>query len=276
MDRDAETGLQRLMSVQDRAQSIATLRQAPTVVVQIVEDALAQTAAAHADMLTNPLTRAWQVEVLPACRAVEGRFPFGDGADADPRAVARLLAPGGAMDRFFRARAEPYLDMAGPDWRWKTEARFSGLAPDSAEFLRRGQALSAGLFRADGALAADLSMAALAEKGKAFVTLGGQGGPVETTADPLTLAWPGARPEDGIEVSFQTPQASATLKEAGAWGLLRLLMPLRLRERDDGQRFLVDLRAGAARLFVEITFTSPANPLSRRAILKGFACPQVL
>ncbi|NJO32458.1 MAG: hypothetical protein HC869_04330 [Rhodospirillales bacterium] len=74
MDRDEDTGLQRLMSVQDRANSIATLRQAPTVVVQIVEDVLAQTAEAHADMLTNPITRSWQAEVLPLCKAaVEGR-----------------------------------------------------------------------------------------------------------------------------------------------------------------------------------------------------------
>ena len=278
MDRDAETGLQRLMSVQDRANSIATLRQAPAVVVQIVEDALAQTAAAHADMLTNPLTRAWQAEVLPLCKdAVEGKFPFVEGGpDADLQTLARLLAPGGSLERFYHARAEPYLDTTGPEWRWKPEARFSGLAPETAEFFHAARALSAGLFSADGRLGAELTLAALAEKGKAFVTVGGQGGPVETTADTLKLVWPGAEPEAGVEVSFQTPDGSARLKEPGAWGLLHLLMPLRLRERDDGQRFLVDLRAGAARLFVEITFGAPDNPLARRGTLKGFACPPVL
>ena len=278
MDRDAETGLQRLMSVQDRANSIATLRQAPVVVVQIVEDALAQTAAAHADMLTNPLTRAWQAEVLPLCQAaVDDKFPFAEGGpDADVQSVARLLAPGGTLERFFRARAEPYLDTSGPEWRWKPEARFSGLSPESAEFFHASRAVSAGLFGANRSLGAELSLAALAEKGKAFVSIGGQGGPVETTVDILSLSWPGAQPEAGVEVSFQTPDGSATLKEPGAWGLMHLLMPLRLRERDEGQRFLVDLRAGAARLFVEITFGAPDNPLARRGILKGFSCPPVL
>lgn len=278
MDRDEDAGLQRLMSVQDRATSIATLRRAPDVVVQIVEDVLAQTAQSHADMLTNPLTRSWQAEVLPACKAAtEGRFPFGEGQDADLAAVTRLLAPGGIMDRFFRANVAPYLDMGGPDWRWKPEARFSGLAPDSAAFFQAAQALTAGLFDGSGQLSADLSMAALAEKGKAVITLGGTGGAVDTAEASLALTWPGVRPDDGIEVSFDIGSASATrLTQPGPWGLLRLLSPLRLRERDEGRRFLVDLRADTARLFVEITFDSPNNPLARRGLLKGFACPPVL
>lgn len=278
MDRDSETGLQRLMSVQDRANSIATLRQAPVIVVQIVEDALAQTAQAHADMLTNPLTRAWQAEVLPLCKGtVDGHFPFApNGPDADIDAVTRLLAPGGAMDRFFHARAEPYIDTSGTDWRWKPEARFSGLNPGSAEFFHKARFLNAGLFTADGRLGAELSLTALAERGKAFVALGGQGGPVETTADTLHLAWPGAQSGAGVEVSFQTPEGSATLKQPGPWGLMHLLVPLRLRERDGGQRFLVDLRAGGARLFVEISFATPDNLLARRGVLTGFSCPPVL
>ncbi len=56
-DRDEEKGQQRLMSVQDRATSVAALGVAPKVVVQLVEDTLAQTGAAHADLLSNNLTR---------------------------------------------------------------------------------------------------------------------------------------------------------------------------------------------------------------------------
>ncbi len=278
IDRDAETGLQRLMSVQDRAQSIAALRQAPTVVVQIVEDALAQTAEAHADMLTNPLTRAWQAEVLPLCKTgIEGRFPFDPaGQDADPATVAQLLAPGGALARFFHSRAEAYIDRSGPEWRWKPEARFSGLTPESAEFFRRADALAGGLFAPDGRLAADFTLTALAAKGEAFVAVGGAGGIVDTGTDSLSLSWPGTAPEAGVEVSFKTPEGEALLKEAGPWGLMRLLLPLRLRERDDGQRFLVDLKTGPARLFVELGFGSANNPLARRGLIRGFACPPVL
>jgi type VI protein secretion system component VasK len=276
-DRNEDKGQQRLMTVQDRARSVAALRVAPRVVVQIVEDTLAQTGAAHTDLLSNPLTRAWQTEALQACtEATSARFPFADGEDADLATVTRLLAPAGVLDRFFRTRAEPLLDTSALPWRWKPEARFAGLAPESALFFQKSQAISAGFFGPGGQLGTDLTLTALAERGKSFMSIGGQGGPVEATTDSLRLNWPGAEPNKGIDISFQTPEGEARLAEPGNWGLLRLLGPLRLRERDDGKRFLVDLRSGGARLFLEIGFENVANPLSALKLLKGFSCPQVL
>jgi type VI protein secretion system component VasK len=276
-DRDEDKGQQRLMTVQDRARSVAALRVAPRVVVQIVEDTLAQTGAAHEDLLSNPLTRAWQAEALQACtEATTARFPFADGEDADLTVVARALAPGGAVDKFYRNRAEPLLDTSALPWRWKPEARFAGLSPDSAEFFQRAQVISAGFFGPSGQLGSDLTLTALAERGKSFMSIGGKGGPVEATTDSLRLNWPGAEPEKGIDISFQTPEGEARLAEPGNWGLLRLLAPLRLRERDDGRRFLVDLRSGGARLFLEIGFDDTANPLSALRLIERFSCPSVL
>jgi len=276
MDRDEETGQQRLMSVQDRAASVAALGVAPRVVVQLVEDTLAQTGAAHADLLSNDLTRRWQTEVLESCLAVTGgRFPFGPGGDADPRAMADLLAPGGMIDRFVKTRAMEMLDTTDTPWRWKPEARFEGLSPDSAIFLQRATQIGAGLFP-EGRMGARLTLSALAERGRAFVALGGAGGPVEAATDSLVLDWPGTAPEAGIEVTFTTGDTEARLTEPGLWGLLRLLAPLRLRERDEGRRFLVDLRADNARLFLEIVFDRPQNPLAQRDLMAGFACPPVL
>ena len=277
MDIDEEAGLQRLMSVQDRAASVSALRQAPLVVVQIVEDVLAQTSAAHADMLTNPVTKAWQAEVLPLCRqTVEGHFPFAEGSDASLAAVARLLGPGGAMDSFFRNRAAQFIDTTASPWRWKPDARFAGLTPETAEVFQKAQAITAGFFGPTGQAATELTLSALAERGKAFVALGGQGGPVETAVEPLKLAWPGAQPAQGIEVSFTTPEGEARISQPGEWGLFRMLSGLRLRERDGGKRFLIDLRSGGARLFVEIGFASSDNPLARWQLLKGFVCPTTL
>jgi type VI protein secretion system component VasK len=276
-DRDEDRGQQRLMTVQDRARSVAALRVAPRVVVQIVEDTLAQTGAAHVDLLSNPLTRAWQAEALQVCAdASTARFPFADGDDADLVTVTRALAPGGAVDKFYRNRAEPLLDTSALPWRWKPEARFAGLSPDSAEFFQRAQAISAGFFGPSGQIGIDLTLTALAERGKSFMSIGGKGGPVEATTDSLRLNWPGAEPEKGIDISFQTPDGEARLAEPGHWGLLRLLAPLRLRERDDGRRFLVDLRSGGARLFLEIGFDDAANPLSSLRLIKGFSCPPIL
>ncbi len=277
MDRDEETGMQRLMSIQDRAASIATLRQAPVVVVQIVEDVLAQTSAAHADLLTNPLTRAWQAEVLPLCKqATDGRYPFAEGIDADLTSVAALLSPDGALPRYLRSRAAPYLDMTTSPWRWKPEARFAGLTPETAAFFQRAQEISAALYPDGQQMDTTLSLSALAERGKAFIRIGGTGGPVDTRTDSLRVVWPGAEPSQGADVSFQTPEGEARMAQQGVWGLLRLLDPIRLRERDDGRRFLVDLRSADARLFLEIDFEHPQNILSERRLLRGFSCPLVL
>ncbi|WP_318248260.1 ImcF-related family protein, partial [Xinfangfangia pollutisoli] len=276
-DRDQEKGQQRLMSVQDRAASVAALGVAPKVVVQIVEDTLAQTGAAHADLLSNDLTRAWQTEVLQACLgATSGRFPFADpGEDADPQRLADVFAPGGRIDRFVKGAAAEMLDRTDTPWRWKPEARFEGLAPESAVFLQRASEIGVGLFP-KGRMEATLTLSALAERGQATVALGGQSGPVEAASDSLVLAWPGPDPAQGIAVTFTTGAAQARLAEPGLWGLMRLLAPLRLRDRDQGQRFLIDLRAENARLFLELVFDTPQNPLARRDLMKGLTCPPVL
>lgn len=273
MDRDEPRGLQRLMSAKSRGATLAALRTAPPMVVQIVEDVLAQTSAAQADPLSNPLTKAWQTEVLAQCKQVtEARYPFAEGPDAPLADVTALLGAGGAIDRFYRTRAEPYIDTSTTPWRWKPDARFAGLDPKSAEFLQRTQAIAAG-FTGQGT---ELTLAALAERGKTFVAIGGNGGPVETTLDPLVLAWPGANPGAGTEVRFTTAAGSATVAKPGEWGLFHILDGIRLRERDGGKRFLIDLKSGDARLFMEVSVPAEANPLSRWSLLKGLACPTAL
>lgn len=273
MDRDEPRGLQRLMSAKSRGATLAALRTAPPMVVQIVEDVLAESSAAQADPLSNPLTKAWQTEVLSLCKQVtESRYPFAEGTDAPLSEVAALLGAGGAIDRFYRTRAEPYIDSSSTPWRWKPDARFAGLDPKSAEFLQRTQAIAAGFSSQD----TELTLAALAERGRTFVAIGGQGGPVETTVAPLKLSWPGPNPLAGAEVRFTTSAGSATVAQPGEWGLFRILDGIRLRERDGGKRFLIDLKSGDARLFMEMTVSTEANPLSRWDLLKGLACPTAL
>jgi type VI protein secretion system component VasK len=277
MDKDEPRGLQRLMSAQARGATLAALRTAPPIVVQIVEDVLAQSSAAQADPLSNPLTKAWQTEVLGLCnQTTKARFPFAEGPDASLNEVAALLGPGGAIDRFFVTRAEQFIDTTGNPWRWKPDARFAGLDSKSAEFLQRSQAIAAGFFASGREAGADLTLAALAERGKAFVAVGGAGGPVETSVEPLALIWQGTNPAAGAEVRFTSAEGSATIAQPGEWGLFRILDSVRLRERDGGKRFLVDLKSGGARLFMEIQFQTEANPLSRWQLLKGLACPTAL
>ena len=278
VDKDEPRGLQRLMTVQDRSASVRALQRAPLEVVQIVEDVLVQSSASQTNSMTNALTSAWQQSVLPQCKALSAQFPFASGPgaslpDASLQQVAALLGPGGAIERFFQTRAAQFIDRQATPWRWKPDARFAGLSPDSAAFFETAQAIAAGFFATPQA---ELTLSALAERGTAFFVLGGSGGPVETAAEPLKVFWPGSDPGKGIEVSFTTPEGNATLSQPGEWGLIHMLDGLRLRERDDGRRVLVDLRSGGARLFLEIEMAAAANPLSRWRFLKGFTCPTTL
>ena len=278
IDVNRTGGARRLMGVQDRARSIAALRNAPRIVVQIAEDVLAQSALPETGgAASNPLTRGWQQQVFPLCRdAVAGRYPFGEGPDADPAALTALMGPQGALSVFLRQNAAPFLDTAESPWRWKPEARFAGLAPDSAAFLERAMQVSAGLFGENGAMARSLTLAALAERGETLFAIGGTAQPVRATGAPAALDWPGRDPSLGVEVSFRDAADSARILHPGPWGLLRLIDGLRLRLRDGGQRVLLDLRTASGRVFLEMTFDDPLNPVSIRPALRGFACPPSL
>lgn len=277
IDIDKKRGFERLMSVQDRARSVNVLQTAPLIVVQIAEDVLAQTSAAQNDEGGDPLTAGWQSTVYPLCRAaLEGLYPFADGPDAVPADVQALLSSTGPLMQFYQAYVEPFIDQSASPWRWKPEARFSGLDPESAAFFERAVFVSQALFDPEGSYNMPITLAALAERGNTVFALGGAGAPVRATGEPATLVWPGPDPSLGVEVSFRESADAARLTAPGFWGLLRLLDQFRLRFRDEGQRVLVDLRTDEGRVFVEMVFTAAANPVSGRAAFRDFSCPPQL
>ena len=263
----------RLMAFEDRARAVTTLEQAPPIVVRIIEDVLAQTGGAMRDSEMDALQRRWRAEVLPLCGAAAGRYPFFDGPDADLAAVEALLGPDGTLSRLMVVEIFPRLDLEQDPWRWRPDARFDGLDPESAAFFQRAHTLSSALFGADGRLGADVILAARWERGRAEVALGGEAWEVRIGAGSVNLGWPGPDPEAGIEVRFAAGEPGATLTEKGPWGLLRLLDRVPIRPRDGGRRFLVDLRTGAGRLYAEIGFEDAANPVAVRPLMQGFDCP---
>ena len=277
IDLDAQRGSQRLMTWQDTARSIRALKAAPSIVAQIAEDVLAQSAAAQSDDGSNPLTRQWQQLVYPACRrTIEGQYPFGDGRDADMGAVANLLAPDGQLITFAKATALPLLETDSSPWRWKPEARFAGLKPESAAFFERAFAVSDALFGPAGQIGLNMTLAALAERGETIFAIGGSGVPVRASGDPAMLNWPGPDPGKGLEVAFRDGTDSARIVHEGHWGLMRLMDGLRLRLRDKGQRVLLDLRTASGRIFLEVGFDRAVNPVSARSAIRGFSCPAAL
>jgi type VI protein secretion system component VasK len=190
--------------------------------------------------------------------------------------LAQLFGPAGALTLFVANGARPYLDTSESPWRWKPEARFAGLAPESAAFFERAVLVSEALTGPSGEIGEELTLAALAERGRTLVSIGGQAAPVRATGAPARFAWPGPTPAQGVEVSFREgPDAERILYE-GPWGLLRLTDTLRLRLREEGRRALLDLRTNEGRVFLRMDLEEPVNPFSARAAIRGFTCPPVL
>jgi type VI protein secretion system component VasK len=277
IDIDAGRGTRRLMTIQDRARSIAALKSAPRIVVQIAEDVLAQSAIPDQGQTSNPLTRGWQQQVFPICReTVSNHYPFSEGPDAAFADMAALFGPQGALSLFVLQSAAPFLDTSESPWRWKPEARFAGVTPESAAFLERAMQVGQGLYGADGQLAFDLTLAALAERGQTMVAIGGAAQAVRATGAPAQLSWPGPQPDLGVEVSFREASDSARIIHGGPWGLLRLMDGVRVRQRDAGQRMLLDLRSESGRVFLEMRFETALNPASVRSAMQGLDCPPAL
>lgn len=274
LEEDADLGEQRLMGVQAQAASIATLNLAPSLVGQIIEDVLAQTAAANPALGRRSEPVLWRASVGPACAAaMTGRYPFAEGPDADPAALAGFLGPEGLVSVFLRDRLAPLIDTGESPWRWKPEARLSGFAPESAAFFERVAAIGSVYFAADALASTPFTLETLAERDRGRLALGGAEAALDTAGGPATLAWPGPEPAEGVAIAFA---GGARTGEAGPWGLLRLLDGLRLRERDGGRRYLIDLRLAEARAYLRVTFDSPSNPVSARPLLRGLACPPTL
>lgn len=276
IDINASRGSQRLMSIQDRARSITALKNAPRIVVQITEDVLAQSALPGQGQPMNPLTRGWQNSVFPMCRDALARFPFREGPDAIPAELVALLGPQGALSVFVRQSAAPFLETSESPWRWKPEARFAGVTPESAIFLERAMQVSEGLFGPQGQLHFDLTLEALAERGETIVAIGGVAQPVRATGAPAQLSWPGPQPDMGIEVSFREGASAERIVHDGPWGLIRLIDGLRIRQRDGGERMLLDVRSATGRVFLEMRFEAALNPVSVRAAMQDLACPSTL
>jgi type VI protein secretion system component VasK len=282
LDGNAQIGKRSLMDAQERANSVVALQQAPLLVVQMVEDVISQTASPKTpEKSTSPVPAgktegAWS-EIAAACQAaLAGHYPFYDGPDADVVEVARIFAPNGLIGTYSRAQLASLMDMSAIPWRWKPEARLSGYTPESAVFLQKASAIGDALFRQGPTPNVPMSLEALAQRGAATVSIGGVHAPVTTSGGSATLNWPGAQPALGLAISFDNSGAVEKMSAPGPWGLLRFLDDARLRPRDGGQRFLIDVRAKSARAYLQMSFAGPANPVSVRQLMRGLSCPMTL
>lgn len=274
---DDEVSSRRLINVNARSRSISALAAAPVFVSQIVEEVLARASSATLDKLKNPAQLEWEHGLSGQCRAtLANAYPFAEGADLPLDRFAAFFGYGGVIDRFERGYLSQLLDRSEEKWRWKPEARFAGFDRDTVVFFQHAFKLRKSLFKSGIVMEIPIVVTALGQSGRTEISIGGQRANVSTDAAPAQFTWPGDQPERGMSVAMTNATGRDIIEVEGDWGFLRLLDGYRLRRRDEGKRFRVDLKGETSRLFADIEFDSPFNPISLRKLFQDMKCPITL
>lgn len=246
------------------------------------------------------LRQALADQVVRVCGdIVSNRYPF---VKASTREVpladfARLFAPGGIMDKFFKERIEPYVDSSQSQWNWRADSRVArALSPTTLREFQRASEIRDAFFPTGGnlpsfqmivtptALSSDAASAKLEING--FTVVSQQG--VNT---PMPVMWPGA----GVGRTVVTltlggassggglfgggffsggssqPQGEAKLFERdGVWSLFRLLDAGSVLRQ--GDNIILTLAAGGRQVGYQFGVGSLKNPLVLPA-LRDIRCP---
>jgi len=233
----------------------------------------------------SQLNDLWRSQVLPFCQsALSGRYPMVHGSpnDATLDDFARLFAPNGLIDAFFKANLAPYVDYSHRPWRWqRTRTADLGLADASLVQFQRADKIRAGFFAGGGTtllLRLQLTPVSLdAGSTQVTITIDGQRlvyahGPPE----PEVIQWPGKSGISEGRVSFETSGGlPATITTLGPWSLFHLFDAGRVEHTTGADRLRVTFSAEGHEATYDVRANSVSNPLTMRE-LRDFQCPSHL
>ena len=178
---------------------------------------------------TRELENLYQEEVVSQCRVrVDGRYPFGSGADISLSDFSTVFGPGGLYDKFFAERLDKLVDSSQRPWTWRPDSVAS--SPGMlAQFERVGRIRE--MFFAPGSKSPELEFRIRLSKldpsatrlyvdidGQAFdVKPGGEGG------GPAT--WPGPKKAGVAFATFEDRVGAPDqgIQFEGPWAWFRMI-----------------------------------------------------
>jgi type VI secretion system protein ImpL len=228
------------------------------------------------------MAQIYATDVLPLCRALTNqRYPFVRAAQADApiEDFARLFAPSGLFDQFFRNQLAQYVNTAGQTWTMNPNAAVT-IQPAALAQFQRAAAIRDAFFPPASTLPAvqfalrprsvgTLAKATLEFDGQVFVA---DGGPASSAG--AQMQWPrglgGARAQlEAATVAGQPAPPPAVITQPGVWALFRFLQAQSLRRvRDD----LFTFDAGGAVFEIQASLRNPFLLLAGNQ-LGQFQCP---
>jgi type VI secretion system protein ImpL len=225
--------------------------------------------------VSGNLNDAYQAAVVPFCSKMVGnRYPiFADGgADVTLDDFARLFAPGGVLDGFFKSNLMQYVDTSRIPWRAQ-----GGLAisPGGLEEFRIAGLIRDSMFALGNTPSARFEIVPVALDNAATQVLLELDGQSVTYSHgpqvPVQMQWPGTGVKQA-RLSFQpqTPNSSITMD--GPWALFRLFDQGQITPGGGPDRFTITFNVGGHMAAFEIRAGSVLNPFSLKELHK-FRCP---
>ncbi len=211
-------------------------------------------------------------------QVVDNHYPFDPDASADAPLddFARLFAPGGALDAYFKTQLRPYVDPSGAAWHGQPVGGIAPPASDASLAMFQQAARIRDQFFPTGGSTPTLHftvtpVSADPKSKQVLLTLGA----VTVTWQPGSVhgsgvTWPSDGPNEA-ELAFH-PAASFPHHAAGAWALFRLLGDGRVEPADAPGRYLLGFRSGDREATFSVEMASANTPLDTRA-LQAFRCP---
>ena len=287
-----------IISLQD---SVAKLRNSalrfPKPFSDMLADFAGEVERAMALSSAGQLQVALRDQVTPVCQqTISNRYPFvrGSSNDAPLADFAKLFAPGGVMDTFFKQFLDAHADRSKPQWTWHQNSELAGtLSLDTLQAFQLASEIRDAFFQTGG----NLPLVQLTVK-PAFVTdvsiqleIGGAviasptasiGQPANSmstnpqvqpaSASPVMVQWPGASLRAAISATSVAGQPSV-LERTGPWSLFRLLEAGGLSVHGLGAT--ANFAVGGYLLRYDFTSAASRNPLNL-ATLRAFRCPSAI
>jgi type VI secretion system protein ImpL len=250
---------------------------------------LALTAGGNAsamELTRRNLTKALVANVGDFCeKALVGRYPFDRTSKRDMTQddFARLFAPGGLMDDFFKKNLAQYVDTSSIPWSFhKTgDVNFSG-ANDTLEQFRRARVIRDVFFMNGGRIPSMRLMFTPTDMDTSIMqfNLDVDGQLVKYSHGPQVpthVQWPG--PRGGAQVRLQLSPTSAGGSSGqvfdGPWALFHLFDKAQISPSSQPEKFGVTFNVGGRKAYFDVVSGSVQNPFRLRE-LRQFSCPEHL
>ncbi len=217
---------------------------------------------------------------------VNNRYPFTPGVEREVSLAdfARLFAPSGIIDKFFKESLAPYVDQSRMPWTWRPDNRIArGLSTITLRQFQHAAEIRDAFFPTGGNLPSfTMAITPLGGSGEATTSrLEINGASVISQQGvniPTNVSWPGSGvPRSAVVVGggggffsggfFSQPTA---MQKDGAWSFFKLLDVGNVLRQ--GDVIVASFVLGGRQVSYQIHAGTVVNPIALKA-LRDFRCP---